>query len=132
MVDSIPRHSRCDHYPRMYTINRAIAIIKPKQPYLDWTRTLPDPSDVSLDELRRDCTAVLLPDVADDTEVDVYLRSIYEELFTIELAAWDTNEDDWPQARDYATFRIWFDIEVHSLILDAAKTPLRRERYEAG
>ena len=116
----------------MRTINRAVAIIKPKQPYLEWARAAPDPIDVSLDELRQDCTAVLLPDVANDIEAEAYLRTIYQEIFTVELAAWDTNVDDWPHVRDYASFRAWFDIELHSLVLDSLKTPVRHEQYEPG
>src|SRR4051812_18119688 len=100
----------------MRTINRTIAIIKPKKPYLEWARAVPDPIAVSLEELRQDCTAVLLPDVANDIEAEAYLRTIFQEIFIIELAAWDTNPDVWPRTRDYATFRAWFDIEVHSLV----------------
>jgi hypothetical protein len=116
----------------MDSINRAIAIIKPREPYLDWARAVPDPIDISLDELRQDCTALLLPDFTYDTEAEAYLRSIYQEIFTVELAAWDTNPDEWPHNRDYATFRAWFDIELHSLVLDSVRTPIRRERYEPG
>jgi hypothetical protein len=114
----------------MYIINRTIAIIKPKGPYLDWARAAPNPIDLSLDELRQDCTALLLPDFTDDKEADAYLHSIYRELFDLELAAWDTNEDDWPRERDYAAFRAWFDIELHSLVLDPVTTPIRRQGYE--
>ena len=114
----------------MYIINRTIAIIKPKEPYLDWARAVPNPIDLSLDELRQDCTALLLPDFTDDKEADAYLHSIYRELFDLELAAWDTNEDDWPRERDYATFRAWFDIELHSLVLDPVTTPICRQGHE--
>jgi len=116
----------------MDAINRTVAIVKPKQPYLEWARTVPDPIDISLEELRRDCTAVLLPDVADDAEAEAVVRAIYEELFAVELAAWDTDEDDWPQPRDDATFRAWFDIELHSVVLDSVTAPIRHERYEPG
>lgn len=111
----------------MYTINRTIAILKPRQPYLDWACSVPDPIPISLDELRRDCTAVLLPEFSDDTQAEAYLQTIYLELFEQELAAWDTNPDDWPQERDYGIFRTWFDIELHSLVLDSVVSPIRRE-----
>jgi len=116
----------------MYEINRTIVIIKPKQLYLDWARTLSDSIDISLEELRRDCTAVLLPDVDNDAQAEAYLRRLAEELFAIELAAWELNEDDWPQQRDYTTFRAWFDVEFHSVVLDAVRAPIRRERYQLG
>lgn len=47
----------------MKTINRGVAIIKPKEPYLNWIRNLPDPDmEIGLKELRTDCTAVLVPE----------------------------------------------------------------------
>ena len=116
----------------MYEINRTIAIIKPKQPYLDWARTVSDPIDISLQELRQDCTAVLLPDVDTDAEAEAVVHLIAAELFGIELAAWDVQEDAWPVPRDAATFRAWFDVELHSLILDSVQAPIRREHFVIG
>ena len=41
----------------MYTINRAIAIIKPKQAYFDWAMGLPDPhKNFTLESMREDAT----------------------------------------------------------------------------
>ena len=115
----------------MFTVNRAVAIIKPKQPYLDWIRGLPDPTDISLDQLRQDCTAVLLPDIKHDAEAIGYLQRICQELFDAELAAWDTTIDDWPSDRGYTMFRSWFDIEIHSLVLDSSNAPIQRETFSA-
>ena len=43
----------------MYTINRSIAIIKPKQPFVDWANELPDAElKSSLDEFKTDCLAI--------------------------------------------------------------------------
>jgi hypothetical protein len=50
----------------MDMINRGVAIIKPKQPFLAWLGGLPQPMDSSLNELRKDCTAILIPDSLDD------------------------------------------------------------------
>ena len=42
----------------------------------------------------------------------------YETLFKNELEGWYTDENSWPQKRDYKTFNEWFDVECHSVILD--------------
>ena len=48
-----------DQEHSMDVINRAVAIIKPRQPYLDWAISIPGPGDdVTMDELRTDCTAI--------------------------------------------------------------------------
>jgi hypothetical protein len=60
----------------------------------------------------------------------IFPAFFFHELFAIELAAWDVQEDDWPEPRDAATFRAWFDVELHSVVLDTVRAPIRRERYE--
>ena len=53
----------------MDSINRQIAIIKPKKPYVNWINSLPgmdEPS--SIESLNNDCTALLLPHFDDDDD----------------------------------------------------------------
>ena len=108
----------------MRLVNRGVLIIKPKQPFLDWADRLPDPTPVTLAQLREDCTAILIPDV-DDAEA--YLRRIYRSIFEMELDGWHRDESFWPQKRDYRTFRAWFDVEWHSMVWDASDSVLLRE-----
>ena len=116
----------------MDMINRGVAVIKPKQPFLDWLGRLPDPLDSSLEELRRDCTVILIPDELDDIKASRYMKRIYREIFDAELAAWHLTVDDWPADRDYAMFQAWFEIDVHSLVLDSSNAPIQRELYVAS
>ncbi len=53
----------------MYAINRSIAIIRQKQPFVDWANQLPDAEiNSSLDDFKTDCLAVLIPDYDTDEE----------------------------------------------------------------
>lgn len=36
----------------------------------------------------------------------------------MELWAWHTDETYWPKKRNLALFREWFDIEIHSEVID--------------
>jgi hypothetical protein len=38
-----------------------------------------------------------------------------------------TVEDCWPENRDYATFMEWFEVEVHTLVMDVSRRDLQRE-----
>ncbi len=70
----------------MYTINRSIAIIKPKQPFVDWANQLPDAEwKVSLDNFKGDCLAILIPEYGTDEEAKEYIDEIYEDIFEEEL-----------------------------------------------
>ena len=112
----------------MHMINRAIAIIKPRQPYLDWAKGLPDPADdVTLDEVRSDCTTILIPEFDDPAESEAFIATIADDLFEKELDAWDRDPRTWPKSRDYHTFRDWFDVEIHSMVLDAINERMTRE-----
>ena len=59
-----------------------VAIIKPTQLYINWAQSLPRPiEDLTLAELREDCTALLLPPVMDLQEADIYIRKLWPVLF---------------------------------------------------
>lgn len=48
----------------MSEINRSLVILKPKQPFLDWTRTLEDEDkDLTLEQLAEDSIAYLIPEL---------------------------------------------------------------------
>jgi hypothetical protein len=114
----------------MDVINRAVAIIKPRQPYLDWAKSIPGPADdVTLDEMRTDCTAILIPDFDDPAETEVFITAMAAELFEMELDAWDHDPESWPDNRDYEMFRRWFDVEIHSMVLDAPDDEIVREAW---
>ncbi len=114
----------------MEVINRSVAIIKPRQPYLDWARSLPDaPADLTLDDLRRDCTAILLPEADELAEVEAFIARIYAAIFEMELEAWARDRQVWPATRTYHTFREWFEVEVHSTVLDGVAGRISREAY---
>ncbi|MBM3129766.1 MAG: hypothetical protein FJ009_14225 [Chloroflexi bacterium] len=114
----------------MLLIDRAVAIIKPKQPFLDWINRTPDPpAELTLEELRTDCTVLLIPEYDDPAELQSFLTGIYEEIFAMELDSWDRDEAHWPSHQDYATFLDWFDVEIHSEVIDALDREINAEAY---
>ena len=117
----------------MYLINRTIAIIKPKQPYLDWAISLPDPAEnLTLEELREDCTAILIPEYGYPSELEANIKEIYSAVFETELDAWHRDTSQWPARRDYQTFQAWFDVEVHSMAFDFVEGEIVREMVDSN
>ncbi len=39
-------------------------------------------------------------------------------IFENELYGWHTDEAAWPKGRDFAMFKKWFEIELHSVVED--------------
>jgi hypothetical protein len=114
----------------MYLINRWVAIVKPKQPLVDWLNDLPDLEEkpATPEEVRQDCTAILLPDFTELDEGREFIKKIYEGLFNLELSAWCEDQEAWPQNRDYVLFRQWFDVEIHSMVIDPFEDAIEKEK----
>ncbi len=115
----------------MYTIDRAIAIVKPLQPFADWLNANPDNAGYlnTLEELRQDNTAYLIPDCESEQEARGYIREICEDIFAVELESWVRNPATWPRKRDYAVFQKWFEVEIHSLVLDPYENDITKDVY---
>ena len=110
----------------MSEINRSLAILKPRQPFLDWARTLDDEAEeLTLQQLTEDSIAYLIPELWQDSDQQSLLESYYEVLFEEQLAGWWTDEADWPKKRDLKMFRDWFEVEFHSLVFDLGDEPIR-------
>lgn len=107
----------------MYEIDRIIVVLKPTQPFLSWVNTHKedDEDDLTLEEIRQDSTALLVPIFETRAEIEDYIESIYESIFETELCAWTLDEDTWPQPMSYKLFQEWFELEIHSLVLDTVE-----------
>src|SRR3982751_5520629 len=77
----------------MSEINRSLVILKPKQPYLDWTQTIDDEDeDLTLEQVAEDSTAYLIPELWQDSDQQELLESYYEVLFEEPLERWSADE----------------------------------------
>ena len=103
----------------MWSVNRSVLVVRPRQPYLDWVHSIDEGGKkFTLEDLRLDCTAYLIPEVLDDDHQAQIVAAIYEEVFEHELWAWMRDPDVWPPQRDLRTFRQWFELEFCSVTLD--------------
>ncbi len=57
-------------------VNRGLVIATAKEPFREWLLSLPDPTDVSLEEINEDRTAYLIPEFEDDAQRDRILRKL--------------------------------------------------------
>ncbi|MFC1512209.1 hypothetical protein ACFL5H_03330 [Candidatus Latescibacterota bacterium] len=104
-------------------INRSLLIIKAKHPFLDWLKSLPEPANISLEEVNWENSAFLLQDHDPEDQEEV-LAHYYDIIFENELMGWWTDKEDWPKNRDLTLFKEWFDFEFHSMVFDLVDEPL--------
>jgi len=116
---------------KMAYINRSAAVIKPKQPFLEWLNALPDGDKaLNLEDIQQDCTVLLLPEYGDNMQCLSYIKNHFKIIFENELDGFCIDSDYWPQKRDYKTFLRWFDIEIYSAIIDIVEKDIIKEILE--
>src|SRR6266498_4964215 len=86
-------------------LNRAVLIVRPKQPFLDWAVQLDDSGLVP--NVEGEQTVYLVPEFDDDDGAQKVLKRVFGEVFERELFGWHTDESAWPRKRTLAMFREW-------------------------
>ncbi len=88
----------------MGQLNRSVAVLKAKRPFLDWTKSLPDPLEGhTLEQLHDDCHAYLFPEWQTHAEREELLAEAYEFLFEQELWGWHRDDRAFPKNRGAAS-----------------------------
>jgi hypothetical protein len=115
----------------MFQINRSVAIIKPKQPFVDWANSVVD-EDVqySISDFSTDCSVILLPVVDSDEHAEAFIKDIFQDLFELELSSWIVGDEMWPENITYKMFLEWFDVEFHSMVFDSLKDDIEKDPYD--
>ena len=110
-----------NNYPR-FTINRHLIILMPRQPVLDWImRVDPNPPNLTLEQLRHEQNAFLVPDTLDgQQDAEKWVKRSWQVFFEGYLNEWYTVESWWPQKRTYKMFKDWFEVQYHSMVWDLA------------
>ena len=121
-------------YPR-FTINRALVLILPNQPFADWAAAAdpgPAPLRLTLEELREEADAFLLPEsvMEDEGAAVKWIEKRWQTFFEHFLNGQYVDEVLWPQGRSLKMFRQWFTIQFHSMVYDMADTPIVHEDWE--
>lgn len=115
-----------------YFVERSVAVVKPKQPFLDWINNsfndLPQP--LTLESIRIDCNSYLIPEIEEIEDGVNYVDEKFADLFALELASWTEDETLWPQAFTLKMFWEWFDVEVYPTAIDISDDKASDEEDE--
>jgi hypothetical protein len=114
----------------MRVINRIAISLTGAQPYVDWTRQHDADATrgtLTVERAKPFGTAVLLPEFELEEDVLEWVEENYGWLFEFQLAAWTDDEAAWPAPRDLKTFRNWFRVDIHSVVVDVAEDDIEGE-----
>jgi hypothetical protein len=107
----------------MKWVNRMAVVVRPKEPYYAWARSLE--ADATIDGMRsRDLAEVYLVDQRDGENPEKVLQRCWQEIFEQQLYGWRRVDTCWPQRRTLAMFHAWFEAEVIELVNDLSNDVL--------
>ena len=114
----------------MRVINRIGISIAGAEPYASWTRTTESSADrgtLTVARAKPFGTVCLLPELELEEDVQEWIEDNAGWLFEFQLAAWTDDEAAWPPQRDLKTFREWFRVDIHSVVVDVADDDIEGE-----
>lgn len=103
----------------MVEIDRMALVLRPRQPFIDWLKAIADDEHVTDQTLQTDPTVVLVPVIDNEEELGVYVAQNYRPWLEHEFGSWCLKEEDWPKDRDLQAFQKYFDLDIHSLVIDS-------------
>src|SRR5438552_14225435 len=114
----------------MRVVNRTAITLTGAEPYVEWTRQHDAAGDKDLLTVARAKpygSAFLLPEFELEEDVQEWVEENASWLFEFQLAAWTDDESTWPPTRDLKTFRDWFRVDIHSIVVDVADDEIEGE-----
>src|SRR5436190_1227219 len=129
-----PEHPAASVHPYtirfMRVVNRTAVTITGAKPYIDWMRRTDadfTQGAVSVPRVKAYGSAFLLPEFGLEEDLQEWVEENAPWLFEFQLAAWTEIEAAWPPTRDLKTFREWFRIDIHSVVVDVGDDDIEGE-----
>lgn len=107
-----------------YFVERSVAIVKPKTPFLNWVNTSFQDLEVelTLESIRIDCNSYLIPEANEIEDGINFIDEKFAEIFALELSSWTEDKTSWPkESFTLKMFWEWFDVEIHPVTIDIAE-----------
>lgn len=112
------------------SVNRCLAILRPKQEFVDWVNSMPDdPHKMTLEDVAHENLCFLIPENESNEQGRKFILKNAEAILEVQLEGWDQSGETWPEKLDRRLLQKFFEIEVHSEVIDMMKGPIEREYF---
>jgi hypothetical protein len=114
----------------MRVINRTAVTITGAKLYVDWTLTTDADANkgaITVARARTYGSAFLMPEFELEEDIQEWVEDNAVWIFEFQLGAWTDDESTWPPIRDLKSFREWFNIDIHSVVVDVADDDIEGE-----
>jgi hypothetical protein len=114
----------------MRVVNRTAISLIGEAPFVDWMHS--NDADaakgtITVARAKPYGTVVLLPEFELEEDIQEWVEDNASWLFEFQLASWTDDESLWPAVRDLRTFREWFRVDIHSVVVDAGEDDIEGE-----
>ncbi len=110
----------------MYFVDRTAVVLKPTEAFLSWLKsTDADMPDLTLSQIRSNCTVYLVPDTEEPEEVIAFFNERFQNIFETEIAGWEIEKHLWPEDMNLELFWKFFEVEVHDIVLDMVDAEIK-------
>ena len=114
----------------MRVVNRIAVTLVGGQPYIDWMRATDadfNKGALTVRPVKAYGAVFLLPEFELEEQLQEWVEDNATWLFEFQLSGWTDDESAWPRTRDLHTFRAWFRVEVHNIVVDIADDDIEGE-----
>ncbi len=108
----------------VWFLNRDLLVVRPKEPYIEWARTVYDDEPITDEEARNWVDAFLLPECDSEEEALDRIAENCDVIFELMLADWVVEPEAWPEDRGWEVFQCWFTFERIETTWDLVDAPL--------
>lgn len=105
----------------MQLINRDCLVLKAKQTFVEWIRTVPglEMPSATLDDVNIEGTILLVPEGFSEEDAFQYIEKRKPILIVKQFADWYRDDATWPDFNRFP-FDHWISVEYHSMVYDMA------------
>ena len=114
----------------MRVVNRTAISLVGEPPFIEWTQAKDADANrgqLTVARARPYGTVILLPEFELEEDILEWVEENASWLFELQLESWTDDESQWPPDRDLKTFREWFRVEIHSVVVDVGDDDIEGE-----
>lgn len=112
----------------MYSINRSVLVVRPRQKLYDWLKELA-PEAPELEELppdHDDADVFLIPDFLLSEQAEEWLKENINYFCSMLFSQWWEEEEEWPANRNWKTFNQYFTYNIQTQVRDIIDDDIQR------
>ena len=109
-------------------LNRSAVVIGHEPAFYGWLKTTGIGDEAIVErKVIADRSVYLIPACQFPEEAEEVVEDLFENIFRLELKAWQPDEKYWPDTADFGLFTRWFTVDSLSVVEDVGRGVVQEE-----